>query len=372
MSAAHEPAGPPQGRIPECAARRYASEPPLTYPFASPPVPGAATRVAPGIEWIRMPLPFALDHINLWLLEGDDGVTLVDCGYGDAATRALWETQLATTLADRAPRRIVVTHCHPDHVGNAAWLSARYDAPVAMTHAEFLTAHALCGGHSGHGHEAIVALFARHGLAGAELASLAGRGNHYRRGAPEIPPAFTRIRDGEATPAGGRLWRVIEGHGHSPEHASLYSAAAGVLVSGDMLLPRISTNIGIWAVEPDADPLTRFLDSLAAFEALPADTLVLPSHGLPFRGIARRVAELRAHHAARLDDLLAAARTAGGPVSACDLLPILFRRELDLQQLFFAMGEAVAHLNHLWHAGRMTRHVGPGGAIRFADCSQNR
>jgi glyoxylase-like metal-dependent hydrolase (beta-lactamase superfamily II) len=349
-----------------------APERPLEFPFAAPSAPGTATRIADGIDWIRMPLPFALDHINLWLLEGGDGVTIVDCGYGDAASRALWEAHVATTLRARRPCRIVVTHCHPDHVGNAAWLSARFDLPVGMTHAEFLTAHALCGGHSGHGHDAIVALFAQHGLAGERLAGLSGRGNHYRRGAPEIPAAFTRIRDGEATPAGGRLWRVIEGHGHSPEHASLYSAAAGVLISGDMLLPNISTNIGIWAIEPDADTLARFLDSLGAFEALPDDTLVLPSHGRPFRGIARRVAELRAHHAARLDELLAAARAAGGPISACDLIPVLFRRELDLQQVFFAMGEAVAHLNHLWHAGRLTRHVGPGGAIRFADCGQNR
>ena len=345
---------------------------PLAYPFAAPPAPGQAIELAPGLRWIRMPLPFALDHINLWLLDEDDGTTLVDCGYADAPTRAQWEVQLATTLAGRPLRRIIVTHCHPDHVGNAAWLSARFGAPVVMTHAEFLTAHALCGGHSGHGHDAIVALFARHGLAVEPLAGLSGRGNHYRQGAPEIPASFARICDGESTTAGGRPWRVIEGHGHSPEHAALYCGSTGILISGDMLLPRISTNISIWAVEPDADPLARFLASLTAFEALPPDTLVLPSHGLPFRGIARRVAELRAHHAARLDELAAAARAAAGPISAADLVPVLFRRRLDLQQLFFAMGEAIAHLNHLWHAGRLGRSVGADGGIRFAHAGQNR
>ncbi len=338
---------------------------PLVYPCPVPPTPGSALELAPGLRWIRMPLPFALDHINLWLLDEGEVATLVDCGYGNAPTRALWDAHFAGTLAGRRLARIIVTHCHPDHVGNAAWLSQRCGAPVVMTHAEFLTAHALHGGHSGHGHEAIVALFARHGLAGDALTALSGRGNHYRRGAPEIPLAFSRIRDGQQTSAGARSWRVIEGHGHSPEHASLYCETAGILVSGDMLLPKISTNISIWAIEPDADPLAHFLDSLTAFEALPDTTLVLPSHGLPFKGIASRVAELRAHHDTRLEELPAAARAAARPVCAADLVPVLFRRTLDLQQLFFAMGEAIAHLNHLWHAGRLVRDVGADGAIRF-------
>ncbi len=338
----------------------------LSFPFATAPRGGDAITVAPGLHWIRTPLPFALDHINLWLIDDDEATTIVDCGYGDAATRALWERQFETVLAGRRVRRIVATHCHPDHVGNAAWLAQRFAAPVAMTHAEFMTAHALAHGHAGFGPERIMALFACHGLAGAQFEALAARGNHYRRGVPELPESFERLLDGEEIDAGGVRWRVLEGHGHSPEHASLHSPALRVLIAGDMLLPRISTNVSIWAVEPDADPLGRFLASLAAFEALPDDTLVLPSHGLPFRGISTRVAELRAHHAARLDELLAAARAAGHPVTAADLVPVLFRRELDLQQLFFAMGEAIAHLNHLWRAGRLVRDRDPDGILHFA------
>lgn len=346
-------------------ARAIREARPLEYPFPTPPPPGSALELAPGLRWIRMPLPFALDHVNLWLLGDGDAVTLVDCGYGNAPTRAWWESLFATALAGRTLSRIIVTHCHPDHVGNAAWLAARSGAPVVMTHAEFLTAHALHGGHSGHGHDAIVALLARHGLAGDALAALASRGNPYHRGVPDVPETYVRVREGQASTAGGHSWRVIEGHGHSPEHASLYSEAAGVLVSGDMLLPKISTFISIWTIEPDADPLAHFLDSLAPFAALPEQTLVLPSHGLPFRGIAQRVAELRAHHAARLDELAAAAGAAARPVCAAELLPVLFQRELDAQQLFFAMCEAIAHLNHLWHAGRLTRKIGAGGAIHF-------
>jgi len=339
----------------------------LDYPHAAPPAPGEVVAVAPRVLWLRMPLPFALDHINLWLLaDPDDGFTLVDCGIGDAATRALWERHAATTLAARPIRRIIATHCHPDHVGNAAWLAARFAAPVAMTHAEFLTAHAIRDEHGGYSLAATADLFRRHGMTADQLAELRERGNGYRRLVPELPTVFDRLLDGDLRHAGGTTWRVVEGHGHSPEHASLYSAERGVLIAGDMLLPRISTNVSVWAVEQDGNPLTRFLDSLAAFEALPPDTLVLPSHGLPFRGIPARVAQLRAHHEARLDELDDAVHAAATPQSAAALVPVLFRRELDVQQRYFAMGEAIAHLNFLWRAARLERRVAADGAIRFA------
>jgi glyoxylase-like metal-dependent hydrolase (beta-lactamase superfamily II) len=337
----------------------------LDYPVAAPPAPGEVIEIAPRILWLRMPLPFALDHINLWLLADDDGYTLVDCGYGDVATRALWESHFATTLAAQPIRRIIATHCHPDHVGNAAWLSNRFGAPVAMTHAEFLTAHAIAGQHSGYAMQATLDLFGRHGMAAAELDALEKRGNAYRRGVPELPESFDRLLDGDTRRAGGTCWRVVEGHGHSPEHASLYSTGLGVLISGDMLLPKISTNISVWAVEPDGDPLARFLDSLSVYEALPADTLVLPSHGLPFRGIPLRVAQLRAHHEARLGELNDAVSASDSPLSADALVPVLFRRELDLQQRFFAMGEAIAHLNFLWHSAALDRRIAADGTLRF-------
>jgi glyoxylase-like metal-dependent hydrolase (beta-lactamase superfamily II) len=313
-----------------------------------------------------MPLPFALDHINLWLIEEDDGWTQIDCGYGTRETRALWERHFTGTLRGRPINRIIATHCHPDHVGNAAWLSARFGCLVSMTHAEYLTAHALAGEHSGYEPAATGALFRRHGMAAEHLAALNGRGNTYKRGVPELPTSFDRLLAGDHVRFGGVDWRVIEGHGHSPEHASLHASERDILISGDMLLPKISTNVSVWPVEPDGDPLARFLDSLIAFETLPVNTLVLPSHGLPFRGIALRVAQLRAHHVARLDELDAATAAAGGAgCSAADLIPVLFRRELDLQQRYFAMGEAIAHLNYLWRAKRLDRRVASDGTIRF-------
>jgi glyoxylase-like metal-dependent hydrolase (beta-lactamase superfamily II) len=338
----------------------------LDYPVAAPPAPGETIEIAPRIQWLRMPLPFALDHINLWLLADDDGTTLVDCGFGDPPTRALWDRHFAATLRSQPIRRIIATHCHPDHVGNAAWLSERSGVPVAMTASEFLTAHALYADTAGFATQAVLELFRRHGLAADKIAALGSRGNRYRRGVPELPASFQRLAEGSTRRAAGTTWRVIEGFGHSPQHASLHSAERGILIAGDMLLPKISTNVSVQPIEPDGDPLALFLESLTRFDSLPPETLVLPSHGLPFRGIQVRVAALRAHHAARLSELEEAVRVSRAPSTAAEIVPLLFRRELDVHQLFFAMGEAIAHLNHLWHAGRLERRVGADGTLRFA------
>jgi len=334
----------------------------LDLPWPDLPSPGSALEVAPGVFWLRMPLPFALDHINVWLLAGDDGWTQVDSGYGDAATRALWERHFDSTLHARPLAKLVVTHFHPDHLGNAGFLQNRFGCEVWMPLAEFLTAQAMHGQHSGYGIDLTGALFAAHGMQPADVAALAARGNSYLHGVPELPGAIRRIAARDVLTLGNSRWRVLDGHGHSPEHASLYSEELGVLISGDMLLPRISTNVSVWPIDADGDPLARFLDSIEAFRELPDDTLVLPSHGLPFRGIAARVAQLRTHHAVRLAELEAAA---SHEVTAADVLPVLFRRPLDLQQRFFAMGEAIAHLNHLWHRDRLERHVGDDDVIRF-------
>ena len=338
----------------------------LDYPLPAPPAPGAALPVAPGILWLRMPLPFALDHINLWLLEEGDGYTLVDCGYANAETRALWERHFAETLGGRPLVRIVATHCHPDHLGNAAWLAARFGCTVTMTAGEFLTAHAIVDERAAHAPADNCALFRAHGMAESDVAALAARGNSYRRGVPVAPPNYHRLLAGDEIRAGGTAWRVIAGYGHSAEHASLFAPAHNVLVSGDMLLPKISTNVSVWPADGDGDPLGRFLDSLRAFEDLPPSSLVLPSHGLPFRGIPLRIAQLRAHHDARLAELVQAMAASAGPVTAAQMVPVLFPRALDLQQSYFAMGETIAHLNHLWRRGRARRTVSAGGEIRFA------
>ncbi len=339
----------------------------LEFPFSGVPGPGATVEVAPGVHWVRMPLPFALDHINLWLLEGgaqDDGSwTIIDCGLGDEATRELWERIFAGHLAGKPVRRVILTHYHPDHMGNAAWLTQRLDAQFWATHGEYLTAHALRSSAAGYTPEATLALFRRNGLNAAHEAEMSARGNRYGRYVPELPLSFRRLNDGEPVAIGGRDWRVIAGYGHSPEHAALYCASLGVLVSGDMLLPRISTHVGIWTLEPEGNPLRLFLKSIGRFRELPADTLVLPSHGVPFRGAHARVAALEAHHAERLERLETAC--AQGARSAEDLMPVLFTRKLDMHGLFFAMSETIAHLHFLYYEGRLQRELGADGVVRF-------
>ncbi|MCV2217256.1 MBL fold metallo-hydrolase [Thauera sp. Sel9] len=338
---------------------------PLHYPFPDLPAATHATEVAPGVHWVRMPLPFALDHINLWLLDDGDERVIVDCGYGSDDTRQAW-----TAVLDADPRpvtRVVVTHHHPDHVGLATWLAARNGASIHMTLGEYLLGHAIWHQLPGYNVQDMVAQFRAHGLDDAPATALATRGNAYRRGIPELPSRYERLRHGSILPIDGREWRVIVGYGHAPEHASLYCAELGVLISGDMLLPRISTNVSVHAATPHDDALGYFLDSIQELCNLPDDTLVLPSHGRPFKGIRSRVEQLVAHHRERCAALQAECRSAR---TAGEVLTTLFPRELDTHQVMFAMGEAIAHLNYLEERGELRREVGADGLIRFIDSKQ--
>ena len=340
----------------------------LDYPFADTlPAPGRLHALAPGVFWLRMPLPFALDHINLWLLaderEGEAGWSAVDCGVANDATRANWEQIFVGGMESKRLLRVFATHCHPDHVGLADWLCARFGAPLSMTTGEYAFARLMASGLPGVDGSSAVGHFQRHGLVDAALlAKLGERRNYYPSLVPSVPPAYTRLREGELVTIGARRWQVMTGFGHSPEHAALYCEDDHLLIAGDMVLPRISTNVSVFAIEPEGNPLQLYLDSLAPYEALPADTLVLPSHGKPFRGLHTRVAQLRAHHSERLAEVLAACAV---PQSAMDIVPQMFRRPLDAHQLTFALGEALAHLHLLWQNGQLCRQSDVDGTIRF-------
>ena len=332
----------------------------LHYPFPEVPAPGDTLEVAPGILWLSMPLPFQLDHINLWLLEDDGGWTIVDTGIGNRETRALWER----ILAGREPaRRIIVTHYHPDHAGNAAWLAQCLGAELWMTQGEYLTAHAVRSGGAGYTSDAVLAVFRRNGLDAARAAAMSARPNRYAELVPEFPLSYRRIIEGDRLRIHGHEWRAFVGHGHAPEHLSLYCEALNVVIAGDMLLSTISTNVSVWSIDPEGDPLRLFLESLARYRELPPDVLVLPSHGKPFRGAHGRVEQLEQHHAARLGELIESLKQK--PRSAGELLGVLFRRPLDAHQTFFAMGEAIAHLHYLYYAGKARRVPGKDGIIRY-------
>ena len=334
----------------------------LDHPWPAPPAPGDVITVAPGIKWLRMPLPFQLDHINLWLLEDGPGVTVVDTGVGLPDTRALWEHAFAAHLDGRPIARVLVTHFHPDHMGNAGWLTERWRTDLWCTQAEWLWAQLAWRSREAADVERRLEHYRRHGVGEEALARLRRRGNHYPGLVPTVAPAFHCLREGDVLPIGERRWRVLTVRGHAPEHACLHCPEAGLLISGDQVLPKITTNVSVWGEQPDANPLGLYLDSLARFRPMAADTLVLPSHGLPFRGLHARLAQLRDHHDARLAETLDALVE---PRTTAELVTTLFRRELDTHQLSFAVGEALAHLHFLEADGRAVRAIGEDGIHRF-------
>ena len=342
----------------------------LHYPLGDTlPALGEALEVAPGVRWIRMGLPFALDHINLWLLrdriEGVEGWSVVDCCIAHDKSRAQWEQVFETQLQGLPILRVIVTHMHPDHIGLADWLCQRWNAPLWISATDYHVARVLTSaGDLLAGGEAAAEFFVRHGMADpAALATIRGRTNYYADMVPSLPARFVRMLDGDLIDIGGREWRCISGYGHAPEHISLYCAQLNVLLGGDMMLPRISTNVSVHAGEPEANPLRLFLTSIERFQALPVDALGLPSHGKPFTGIHRRVEQLQEHHRDHLAHLVEACSTA--PLCAAQALPILFKRELDVHQVTFAMGETVAHLHYLWFSGQLQRRLGADGVYRF-------
>lgn len=349
-----------------------ADEHQLLYPFGDAhPAPGETMEIVPGLRWVRMSLPFALDHINLWLLQdrdaesGRDGWAIVDCGITNDATRDAWTRIFENDLQGRPVLRVLVTHMHPDHVGLAHWLTERWDCRLWISATDWNAARMASQQTTGFGSDAAARFFREHGLVDeASLARVRARSNYYASMVPEVPRRFRRLLDGQVVHIGDHDWRCIVGYGHSPEHISLYCQALGVLVAGDMVLPRISTNVSVIDLEPEADPLPLYLRSLQALKALPADTLVLPAHGRPFRGLHARIDQLARHHDERLAETLAACQAA--PSSAADLLPVLFKRKLDLHQTTFAMGESIAHLHALQGQGHLRSHLDEHGVRRFS------
>ncbi len=341
--------------------------PPLDSPNApNYPFPrldyGGMREVAPGIHWVRMALPFALNHINLWLLEDGDGWTLIDTGYNSEETRAYWEAIFAEKLDGRPIRRLIVTHFHPDHIALASWHTERWNAPLWITYSEWLQAQLNAAGGVTADLDHRLNFYRDNGLDDEAVEG-------YRKERPDFariilaPPAnIRRLMHGETFPIYGRDWQVITSGGHSPEHACLWCREANVLISGDQVLPRITTNISLMHNEPDGDPLRLYLESFNAFRELPADTLVLPSHDRPFYGLHDRLDTLDTHHAERLD---AAWASCAEPATAVDMIPALFTRKIDGHQMGFAIGETLSHANYLVTEGRLVRETGANGMIRY-------
>ncbi len=342
----------------------------LHYPLGDAmPEPGTTMPVAPGVRWIRMSLPFVLNHINLWLLrdeiDGRAGWTVVDCCISRDESKAQWERIFATQLEGLPILRVIVTHMHPDHIGLAYWLCERWDVRLWISATDYNVARLGAMGPTAFGGAAAAQFFASHGLNDPDsVEQIKGRASYFPDLVPAVPDQYRRMMDGDVLTIGGHQWQCISGHGHAPEHISLYCAQTRVLIGGDMMLPRISTNVSVYEVEPEADALKEFLDSIDKFKPLPQDTLTLPSHGKPFTGLHTRIGQLHDHHRDRLAEVMQICGEKS--CSAADVLPVMFKRPMDLHQKTFAMGESVAHLHALWFAGKLGRVLGDDGVYRFS------
>lgn len=333
----------------------------LDYPFGRIPQAGETVEVMPGVLWIRMPLPLALSHINLWALRDGDGWTIVDTGLRTPDTAAAW-CQLGTGALQQHPvTRVVVTHMHPDHVGMAGWLCRKFDCRLWMTRLEYLTCRVLAADATREAPEEGVDFYRRAGWDDTALENYRARFGNFGKGVYALPDSYRRMRDGESFAIGDHSWRVVVGSGHSPEHACLYCAELKVLISGDQVLPKISSNVGVHPTEPDADPVTDWLASLARLKReIPDDVLVLPAHNEPFRGLHARLDELADEQSRALDR----ARLAlAEPKRVTDLFEALFSRPIkaDPMTLFLATGEALACLNHLLVRDEVCAETDPAG-----------
>lgn len=362
---------PPLNPIPAGQASTAARAPDemrgLAYPCGRwVPGPGEAHEVAPGVLWVRMGLPFGLDHINLWVLDDGDGPTggwvIVDTGVGLPASRAAWEALFAGPLAARPVTRVLVTHYHPDHIGMAGWLTCKWGVPLEITRTEYLLARTLTLDVRDAPPDEAIAFSIRAGWSAAQVAAMKARAwGSFGRIVSRLPAGFKRLRDGDAFTIGTRRWQVVVGRGHAPEHACL--VADDLMIAGDQVLPRITSNVSVYPTEPYADPLADWLDSIERLRGVPADVLVLPAHNEPFVGLHTRLDQLAADHATkleRLEDFCAEPRT------AVDCFAALFRKPIGDADYGLATGETVAHLHWLEMRGRVRRISDAGGVDRFA------
>ncbi len=332
----------------------------IRHPFPNPPEPGTATEVAPGILWMRLPLPMKLDHVNVYALDDGDGWTLIDTGMATDAGRAAWATLLAGPLAGRPVRRVLVTHHHPDHVGLAGWFVAR-GAELLMPRTGWLMARMLTLDTQTLPPPEAQAFYRRAGMDAQELAHrAASRPFNFADCVDLLPLGYARLTEGQSVTLGGRTWDIRMGDGHAPEHATLWSRTDRVVIGGDQFLPSISPNLGVYPTEPEADTVGDWIATctrLAPF-ARP-DQLVLPGHKLPFTGLPARLRQMVDNHHGALARLAAFLAT---PRRATDCFPTLYKRQIGPAEYGLALAEALGHLNHMHQTGRARRWLDDDGA----------
>lgn len=333
----------------------------IRYPFATAPSPGETFEIADGVLWIRMPLPMALDHVNVYALDDGDGWTVVDTGLGTSVCRDAWGAILAGPLSGRPLRRVLVTHHHPDHIGLAGWLQSAHDAELLTTRTAWLYARMLSLDVQETASQESIAFWKGAGMPPDLLKRrLFERPFNFADVLAPLPLGFSRIGEGDRLSIGGRHWRVHTGYGHAPEHATLWSEDDNLILGGDQFLPSISPNLGVYPTEPEADPVSEWIESCRRFQTLAhEDHFVLPGHKLPFLGLPMRLDQMIENHVSALDRLEDALSE---PATAVECFVPIFKREIGGAQFGLAMAEAVAHCLNLWHTGRATRTLREDGA----------
>ena len=330
----------------------------LSYPLGAIPEPGEAIEAAPGVLWLRMPLPMALNHVNVYAIADGDGWVVVDTGLRTPDTVTAWEAVLAGPLGGRPVTRVICTHMHPDHIGLAGWLCERFDAPLLMTRLEYVTARMLIGD-TGPAPDSGARFFRAAGWDEARIEKWRTSYGLFAKGVAPLPLGYRRLSERDVLTIGDDDWTIVIGDGHSPEHACLWRRSDNVLISGDQLLPKISSNVSVWPTEPLADPLGDWMSSLDKLEQiLPADTFCLPGHGEPFTGVLPRIEALRRGHEVALKRL---ERTLRSPSRAVDGFSALFARPVGDGLYGMATGEAIAHLHYLERRGRAEREPDANG-----------
>jgi glyoxylase-like metal-dependent hydrolase (beta-lactamase superfamily II) len=339
-------------------------KPQLVYPLGEPPEPGVAREIAPGLHWVRMPLPFALKWINLWLLEDGDGWTIVDTGVALEQTREYWRAIFEAKLGGKPVTRVICTHMHPDHMGLAGWICRKFGATLWMSRLEYITGRMLVADTGREAPDEGVAFYRAAGWDEDALDSYKVRFGGFGKAVSKMPDAYRRLSDGDTIEIGGRAWRIVTGNGHCPEHACLWQEELKLFISGDQVLPRISSNVSVFPTEPDGDPLADWIDSCKKLlKSVPNDVLVLPAHNEPFYGLHERLQNLIDGHERALDRVLDRIRKE--PRRAVDLFGALFARKIGPDLIGMATGEAIAHANCLIGRGLARRVTDNQGVSRY-------
>lgn len=340
------------------------SSPLLTFFVDEAPEAGSVTPITDDVFWVRMSLPMkGLDHINLWFIRDGDSWVVVDTGIGSRDTMNAWQNIFDTHMGGHPVSRVIVTHLHPDHSGLAGWMCRKFGAPLLMTRDEYFLCRLMAADTGNPAPQEGIEFYERAGFTSEQVEIYKGRFGGFGKAISPMPHGYQRLQDGQSLSIGGREWKIIVGAGHSPEHACLLCEELGVCMTGDQLLPNISSNVSVWPTEPECNPLEDWISSCHKLkDKIPEDALILPAHGIPFRGAHRRLEKLIHHHERALERLYDYCRT---PMLSVDVFSILFRRPITDGNRLMAVGESIAHLNCLIQREKMTRRINDAGQFTY-------